>query len=357
MELSPTDQRDLLAPLYAGLAEQPPWREFLRRLLQRTGAERAGIHVRGPAEGKLDCWAQSVHLDPSVGLARETVGREFSALVRPNRVYALDEMLEGLPEAERPDAKAAFTATGLRFVRTMRVPGGQDLHAWLVLEHSRTDFVAADSALLSALAPHVTAALGLLRTVDSLRRRAEIAEAALGALGISQALLDRERHVVAADPASLGGLAPPPGGLLQVTGARATALVGAMAAVGQEQAPCAVIPDIDRAGRDLLLRPAPPSQAAVPLPGAVLAITRDPAHTATPQVAATLTALFGLSAREALLAAALADGAELVPAGLALGLTAQTTRNYSKRIYAKTGTRGQADLVRLVLSGIAPLAR
>ncbi len=43
-------------------------------------------------------------------------------------------------------------------------------------------------------------------------------------------------------------------------------------------------------------------------------------------------------------------------AGLALGLTVETTRNYSKRIYGKTGATGQADLVRLILSGLAPLA-
>jgi DNA-binding NarL/FixJ family response regulator len=52
----------------------------------------------------------------------------------------------------------------------------------------------------------------------------------------------------------------------------------------------------------------------------------------------------------------LCRGLELVPAGLDLGLTPETTRNYSKRIYAKTGTRGQADLVRLVLTGLAPFA-
>ena len=64
----------------------------------------------------------------------------------------------------------------------------------------------------------------------------------------------------------------------------------------------------------------------------------------------------GLSAREAALAEALSRGVPLVEAGKALSLTAETTRNYSKRIYAKTGTKGQADLVQLVLKGLAPLA-
>ena len=72
--------------------------------------------------------------------------------------------------------------------------------------------------------------------------------------------------------------------------------------------------------------------------------------------AAILVQQFGLSAREAALAEALSRGVSLIEAGRSLRLTPETTRNYSKRIYAKTGTSGQADLVRLVLTSLAPLA-
>jgi DNA-binding CsgD family transcriptional regulator len=69
-----------------------------------------------------------------------------------------------------------------------------------------------------------------------------------------------------------------------------------------------------------------------------------------------LMARHGLSANEAALAHALSLGETLSAAGARLNLTEETTRNYSKRIYAKTGTHGQADLVRRVLTGLAPLA-
>ena len=69
-----------------------------------------------------------------------------------------------------------------------------------------------------------------------------------------------------------------------------------------------------------------------------------------------LARLYGLSPREAALAEAISRGVPLIEAGQSLRLTPETTRNYSKRIYAKTGTSGQADLVRLVLEGLAPLA-
>jgi DNA-binding CsgD family transcriptional regulator len=40
----------------------------------------------------------------------------------------------------------------------------------------------------------------------------------------------------------------------------------------------------------------------------------------------------------------------------ALGLTLETARNYTKRIYSKLALTGQADLVRYVLTSLAPLA-
>ena len=40
----------------------------------------------------------------------------------------------------------------------------------------------------------------------------------------------------------------------------------------------------------------------------------------------------------------------------AFGLTEHTDRTYSKQIFAKTGARRQADLVRLILTSVATLA-
>ena len=63
-----------------------------------------------------------------------------------------------------------------------------------------------------------------------------------------------------------------------------------------------------------------------------------------------------MSIREAALAEAISHGRSIIEAGAELQLTKETARNYSKRIYAKTGASGQADLVRLLLTGLAPFA-
>ncbi|MGB3165227.1 MAG: helix-turn-helix transcriptional regulator, partial [Alteraurantiacibacter sp.] len=69
-----------------------------------------------------------------------------------------------------------------------------------------------------------------------------------------------------------------------------------------------------------------------------------------------LTDLFDLTPSEARLAWSMAQGLSIAEAARTHGLTVETARNYSKKIYAKTGARGQVDLVRHVLTGVLALA-
>lgn len=65
--------------------------------------------------------------------------------------------------------------------------------------------------------------------------------------------------------------------------------------------------------------------------------------------------LFGLLPSEARLALALSRGMTITEAAAALGLTDETARNYSKKIYAKTGARSRADLIRFILTSVVAL--
>jgi len=62
---------------------------------------------------------------------------------------------------------------------------------------------------------------------------------------------------------------------------------------------------------------------------------------------------YGLTPREASIAALLSRGADLVQAARALGIGVSSAREYLKRALDKTGTRRQANLVRLVLRSFA----
>ena len=64
--------------------------------------------------------------------------------------------------------------------------------------------------------------------------------------------------------------------------------------------------------------------------------------------------LFGLLPSEARLAWQLAQGTSIADAAAMVGITKETARFYSKKIYAKTG--GQPELVRIILTSVLDLA-
>lgn len=64
-----------------------------------------------------------------------------------------------------------------------------------------------------------------------------------------------------------------------------------------------------------------------------------------------LQSLYGLTPAEAKLAALLAQGKNVMAAAAELGVTYNTARTHLKRIFKKTGTRRQSELVKLLLSG------
>ncbi len=65
--------------------------------------------------------------------------------------------------------------------------------------------------------------------------------------------------------------------------------------------------------------------------------------------------LFGLKPAEAKVASLLADGLSFQQIARAMEVTEETVRTYSKRVFAKTGTSRQAELVKLVLTSLANL--
>ena len=66
-----------------------------------------------------------------------------------------------------------------------------------------------------------------------------------------------------------------------------------------------------------------------------------------------LTKMFGLAPSEAMLAILLSEGATLREAAKELGITENSARTYSKRIFMKAGVGRQADLIRLILRSVA----
>ena len=97
----------------------------------------------------------------------------------------------------------------------------------------------------------------------------------------------------------------------------------------------------------MLIAPLPATAARDRRDAAVLLLVRDPAS-ATPVAGSRSIELFGLTHAEARVATTLlgADGPREVAVQLGVGLA--TVRTHLHRLYDKTGTRRQAELVRLL---------
>lgn len=364
------EQFDLLLPLIEGLRDAAQRERFLAGLVARTQARRGVMIMRlanaGASDARtvLQIAAPRAADDPPIDIDRlRALGLPASAALRPDRVYAAEEMLNFDDNDALAQQRAVLTAMGIRHARWMRVVVDQVGEVTILLTRQREDFTASAVVTLSGVAPYLRAALRAFAAASEERLQRAMAQRALARLGIGQIALDETARVMAADEVAERHLtfnAPPdgrPGRRLQLPPAAADRLERACAVIaagGEDASAHAVIAINERL--TLLIRPAQfETSAGMPRPVAV-ATLRVAAREDERSGAAVLRDQFGLSPREAALAEKLSRGEMIVEAGQQLHLTAETARNYSKRIYARTGTRGQADLVRLILTGLAPLA-
>jgi DNA-binding CsgD family transcriptional regulator len=362
MPLTSADETDLILPLFDVMAEQPPFGTFLDRLRRRTRAHYVNISVRVGQE------VTEYFLGPDMRSRAHALGeQEFNLLdklhydrLRPGRVYSADEFVQDDPALKSRRA-AHMAALGIADQRVVRVLDEDGASAWLIMART-TPCTAADSALLSNLAPYVERTLRTLLVLDRQRLASGLSIDGLDRSGAGWIAFDRDARVIAAAEGTSETLAR--AGISLRMGARAGGL-GARIDAALADSATSFARDRRAPARTALLHDEPRIEAllvpAAATPTAVLSVPVMIAHLRWPRPpsaarAAQLAELFGLGRREAELAINLADGLSLAEAGAALGLTIETTRNYSKRLYAKLGVRGQAEVVRLVSDSAAALA-
>jgi DNA-binding CsgD family transcriptional regulator len=362
MALTSSDETDLILPLFDAAGESPPFRTFLERLQRRTKAHHLNIVIRAGQE------ISEFYVGPDMRRrANEHAEQEFALLdkinydrLRPGRVYSAEEFLQADP-AQTARRAEYMRSLGIADERVVRVLADVNVSAWLIM--SRTSpCTAQDSALLSALAPYVGRTLRTMLALDRERLAGDLSLDGLGRAGSSWIALDGEARVVDATEAAAEALGA--AGISLRIGARIGAIAPRieqeLAAAAAEfsarsDAPSRTVVLSAEPRIEALLTPAGDGRTTVLSAPAMIAYLRW-ARSPSPDRAAQFAVLFGLAGREAELAVALADGYSLSEAAEELGLTIETTRNYSKRLYAKLGVRGQAEVVRLVGESVAALA-
>lgn len=340
MVLTRTDENELLTALHSGVFQEDGLRLFLTRLRDRTDADLCRLFLRQGTDGPWTL-ADTIKARSADAEAANGPSPDYDAL-RGGRVYAAEEL---------PLMAGGAHA---RHIRVSWLGGAGGLA--LSLYRNRSDFRARDAALLASLSPHLAIALRAHDEMVRERRRSAIAEAGLGSFALGWILIDARGRVVDADPR--GQRLIDEGRLLR------------RAADGRLRSPYPEAEALLEKGapepaaepRAAWLSDSPPVQmlAMQPPPGVActlagvhcLLMLREMRNGALGN-GRYLATLFSLTRSEAALAARIAEGDSLSEAADALGLTIETARNYSKRIFVKTGASGQADLVRIILNGMS----
>ncbi|WP_066557244.1 helix-turn-helix transcriptional regulator [Croceicoccus bisphenolivorans] len=340
MRFPALDETDLLVPLHEGQFEQPLWQTFLARLRAAGSVGGAAILLHGAETVELVSGSFPSGLLGEIATANPAL--------RDGRVYDRSE-LDGVD-------------TDVAGLRVMRLHPRGDIGATLALIDERP-IGAATGSLLASLAPHFRAALRTFAALERERTRAELSEGVIARMNFGWISLDRQCRIV--------DLNAPADRVLRLSGLLRRGaydrLVPASPAadreLGQLVARCAEEPDMRPHALnlsrdpwiDLLVTPVRVEGLGTGGQAVALVYLRgDRSSQADRQEQ--LADLFQLTPSEAKLAWSMAQGLSIAEAAEEHGLTTETARYYSKKIYAKTGARGQADLVRHILTGVLALA-
>lgn len=223
----------------------------------------------------------------------------------------------------------------------------------------------ADRERMAALLPHLERSVALAARIGALEQDKRWSVRAIDGVDAGMLLLDRHCRIVRMNKVAEEIIAS--NTALRATGGRfwladpgdnsrlALLVAGSIAIARGEAAPPAGALLVERPGRlALTITAAPLDSRADVLNGDrwhALVFLRDPEY--PPVRTEQLRALFGLTRREAEIAAELATGRSLTAIAALQQLGRETVRSHLKQILAKTGTSRQAELVALISRSVA----
>jgi DNA-binding CsgD family transcriptional regulator len=361
------DRSDLILPLLDGAFEDPPWADFLERLRETTGADYASLIFRPPAPLRLSVahlYAGEQWSEPMQRLYRESLHHSDPVpyhQLEDGRAYALDELIDPADPVHQA-YRRMNRDNGFSAAHIMRVTEPSGVNVWLTIGR-RQDFAVEHRPMLTGLAPYLRTALRGFVALERARFSAAVAGEAIRRLNFGWLSLDGAGRILDADAqgehllAQSGIVRRGPDGRLT---ARPLALDREIMAAVKVLAdtvqgrPHAIILGRDP-WLDMLLIPAGRRTISSGPPPAVIAYIHGDDWSSADRCDQ-LADLFELLPSEARLALALSRGMTIAEAARDLALTVETARTYSKRIYAKTGARGQPDLMRFIHRSVLAIA-
>lgn len=359
----------LVADLIQGHFEVPLWNSFLERLRVASSADFA-ILVLQPPGRPMDDGVQLVAGDADpLDIARiyrkhfhpfQPVRREW---IEDGRAYSLEDLFRLDLGSHGPIYRELIGNGRIAGSLQMRVSEPFGVEAWLTIARRDTDLAPGTSVLLEGLAEPLQGTLRNHVALERARFMASLTTEAVRRLQCGWLLLDAEGYVLTSD--AFGELAllssrvigrNSHGRLTVRSGDLEREVLRAVAGlVAAPESPPRAMSLSSDPWLDMLLVPAREKTLSMTSVPAVIAYVHGDNWSSVDRCGQ-LAELFGLSASEARLALAFCRGKTITEAAEELGLALETARSYSKSIYAKTGSRGMADFVRIAMGSVLALA-
>jgi DNA-binding CsgD family transcriptional regulator len=370
---------DALIPgIYRSAMEQPPWRSFVDELRQVLRLRHCSISffTGSGFDDHRTITVVSGDRDLDYIKLGEQYERHYSKL---DPLHYRD-LADGKVHVQGESEYLAFGERGAEFFHGYMAPHGFHHHAIVKPEvHDGSHggllvcargpgigaYSEAEIEILRALNPHLGHALRHFAVCKQLELERDLYEQTIDNLGVGSLLIDEGAHVLRRNHcanrmlARLSQIALVDGRLV-LTDAEKNAefkrLIRLLA-----QAPAGnsiqVLRLAARSCEDLrlMIKPIPPTAEYYNTQRPKVMVYLQDASAQQTAPAQLVADLFGLTRTEAVLAIWLARGHTLQQAAQEMNISEHTARNYSKRIFAKTGTRRQVDLVRVMLQSVALL--
>lgn len=346
----------LLESLHEGMFQTPLWDSFLQRLRSSAGAQLAMLVIR--PEDQAAVAVRSAGDGPVEAMRSLLLG----ATMREGRGYALEELLDATDLHDREPLREAFRVSRITTLRAVRITEPSGVGGWLAVAGGRS-LGSAAGALLLGLAPHLRIALRSFAALERERFRSAVTGDAFNRLNIAWMTLDAQGRIVESTQ-NMEQMFQ--WGTLLRRG-RYERLVPASPAVDRQ-----LTGYLKQVARGTAVRPLAINLSqdpwfdmlVAPLQGDTLSGHRSAAvivyvsgdRRSQADRCEQLVDLFSLLPSEARLAWLLAQATSIAEAAEMLGITVETARNYSKKIYAKTGARGHAELVRVIMTSVLALS-
>lgn len=374
----------LLADIYQGPLEDPPWRSFLPRLCQEVGAFAVSLVLRPPAEDDEGLILNYQRQENEDGLSLELADpsdwpssaykERFFALdpfvnLPPDRVVSLDELL-----SEEKLLASEYYRRYLEPAGVFHILGADTLEADGLLARLRAcrgrqepPFGPRERTLFTRVVPHLRRAITLHARLNRIESERDLYAGAIDRLAVGALVLNEAGQVVSHNAVAAELLSEQDG--LSLANERlhfsqheqrdefrelfSEVLRQTTGGAPQLAAAMRIPRPSGRPDLGLVLKPAPASEWSEG-PRRLAVFISDPQR----QVATSrqiIRRLFDFTNAEAALAMLLAQGLSVTETADALSVSPHTARAQLKSIFSKTGVSRQAELVRLIVKSVANL--